>query len=227
MPLHMSPAIEEFFNRNHSKADGRFSSGGSGGSAPRVNKSGHTNQDHSMALRSKYKITGSKGKDAINITRLDRGSPERKAASQMFEKHYGAGGKGASSKVTVKNDWHNANHALNDGAGKGTKVSAAQKVAAFKQDKASSARGGNRSAAAKDRAHNAQVGLKAEAKAQGKEITSRQPAGQKAYDKAKTAAAKVSPAAAAAYKKAIAKMNANPTKANISAYHKAYKATGL
>lgn len=48
-----------------------------------------TNNDKSEPLRGKYKITGNKAQDAINITRLDRGSPQRRAAVAAFEKKYG------------------------------------------------------------------------------------------------------------------------------------------
>lgn len=50
---------------------------------------GNPNKDKSEALKGAYKITGNKSQDAINITRLDRGSPERAKAAKAFEKHYG------------------------------------------------------------------------------------------------------------------------------------------
>jgi hypothetical protein len=46
-------------------------------------------KDGSDPLKGKYKTTGNKAQDAINITRLDRGSPERKRAAAAFEKAYG------------------------------------------------------------------------------------------------------------------------------------------
>jgi hypothetical protein len=47
------------------------------------------NRDKSAPLRGKYKTTGNRGQDAINLTRLDRGSPERKAAAKAFQAAYG------------------------------------------------------------------------------------------------------------------------------------------
>lgn len=50
---------------------------------------GNPNKDKSEPLKGAYKVTGNKSQDAINITRLDRGSPERAKAVKAFEKHYG------------------------------------------------------------------------------------------------------------------------------------------
>jgi hypothetical protein len=47
------------------------------------------NKDGSKALPSKFKTTGDRKADAIAITRLDRGSAERKAAVAAFGKRYG------------------------------------------------------------------------------------------------------------------------------------------
>jgi hypothetical protein len=47
------------------------------------------NKDGSKALPSKFKTTGDRKADAIAITRLDRGSAERKAAVRAFGKRYG------------------------------------------------------------------------------------------------------------------------------------------
>lgn len=47
------------------------------------------NKDGSKALPSKFKTTGNRKDDAIAITRLDRGSKERKAAVAAFAKAYG------------------------------------------------------------------------------------------------------------------------------------------
>jgi len=52
-------------------------------------KKGQPNKDGSEPLKGAYKITGHKPTDLINITRLDRGSPERAKASAAFQKHYG------------------------------------------------------------------------------------------------------------------------------------------
>lgn len=97
---------EEFYNKFHGP-DGRFTTRllavkGQRGLAARAAyrkrykaamraKKVQPNKDKSEPLVGKYKITGNRGQDAINITRLDRGSPERKAAEKMFEKKYGEG----------------------------------------------------------------------------------------------------------------------------------------
>jgi hypothetical protein len=54
-----------------------------------MTKKGNPNKDGSEALKGAYKITGNKTQDAINITRLDRGSPERAKAVKAFEKAHG------------------------------------------------------------------------------------------------------------------------------------------
>lgn len=48
------------------------------------------NKDMSDKLVGGYKHTGNKAKDMIQISRLDRGSPARKAAAKKFEAAYGA-----------------------------------------------------------------------------------------------------------------------------------------
>lgn len=48
------------------------------------------NKDGSAKLVGGYKHTGNKAKDMIQISRLDRGSPARKAAAKKFEAAYGA-----------------------------------------------------------------------------------------------------------------------------------------
>lgn len=53
-------------------------------------KAGQPNKDGSTAHKGAFKITGNKTHDMINITKLDRGSPERKKAATAFQKHYGA-----------------------------------------------------------------------------------------------------------------------------------------
>jgi hypothetical protein len=58
---------------------------GKGGSSSGRN----ANKDGSKQLRSPFKTTGNKAADAIKLTRLDRGSSERKAAAKMFEEAYG------------------------------------------------------------------------------------------------------------------------------------------
>lgn len=50
---------------------------------------GNPNKDGSEALKGAFKTTGNKGQDAIAITRLDRGSPERAKATAAFQKAYG------------------------------------------------------------------------------------------------------------------------------------------
>lgn len=47
------------------------------------------NKDGSQKLKGGFKITGDKSKDAIAITRLDRGSAARKAAAKKFQETYG------------------------------------------------------------------------------------------------------------------------------------------
>lgn len=47
-------------------------------------------RDGSEKLVGGYKHTGNKAKDMIQISRLDRGSPARKAAAKKFEAAYGA-----------------------------------------------------------------------------------------------------------------------------------------
>lgn len=47
------------------------------------------NKDRSDKLVGGYKHTGNKAKDMIQISRLDRGSPARKAAAKKFEEAYG------------------------------------------------------------------------------------------------------------------------------------------
>jgi hypothetical protein len=47
------------------------------------------NKDGSKALPGKFKTTGDRKADVIAISRLDRGSPERKAAVAAFGKRYG------------------------------------------------------------------------------------------------------------------------------------------
>lgn len=54
-------------------------------------RKGNPNKDKSTPLRGSYKTTGNKSKDAIKLTQLDRGSPERKAAAKAFERAYGSG----------------------------------------------------------------------------------------------------------------------------------------
>jgi len=52
-------------------------------------KAGQPNKDGSTPLKGAFKVSGDKGKDAIKISQLDRGSPERKAAAAAFQKAYG------------------------------------------------------------------------------------------------------------------------------------------
>jgi len=47
------------------------------------------NKDKSEPLKGQFKPSGNKKMDAIAITRLDRGSPERAAAAKAFQKAYG------------------------------------------------------------------------------------------------------------------------------------------
>jgi hypothetical protein len=49
------------------------------------------NKDKSEKLVGGYKHSGNKVKDLLQISRLDRGSPARKAAAQKFEAAYGKG----------------------------------------------------------------------------------------------------------------------------------------
>lgn len=112
-----SPLVEEFYNKCHSPSTGKFCSGKAvardnrvrGQQARRKNertlkanakraatreankKKVNPNKDGSEALVGKYKTTGDKNKDLINLTRLDRGSPERKAASKLWNARYGKG----------------------------------------------------------------------------------------------------------------------------------------
>lgn len=47
------------------------------------------NKDKSDKLAGGYKSTGNRAKDMIQISRLDRGSPARKAAAKKFQAQYG------------------------------------------------------------------------------------------------------------------------------------------
>lgn len=47
------------------------------------------NKDGSEPIKGGFKLTGNKSRDAVALTRLDRGSKERKAAATAFEKRYG------------------------------------------------------------------------------------------------------------------------------------------
>lgn len=49
---------------------------------------GNPNRDGSTPLKGAFKISGNKAQDAIKITQLDRGSPERKRAVAAYEKAY-------------------------------------------------------------------------------------------------------------------------------------------
>lgn len=103
-----SVIVEEFYNTCHGP-DGRFcgtKSGGKGrsGGGKSAKRPTQPHKDGSTPLRGKFKITGNKTADAIKITRLDRGSPERKAAAAAFEKAYGPGGKGKPAKRKPRSD---------------------------------------------------------------------------------------------------------------------------
>jgi hypothetical protein len=71
---------------NSKKADAARAANAKAGAAT---KKGNPNKDGSTALKGAYKTTGKKSQDAINITKLDRGSPERAKAVRAFEKAYG------------------------------------------------------------------------------------------------------------------------------------------
>lgn len=72
--------------RNSKKADAARAANAKAGA---MTKKGNPNKDGSTSLKGAYKTTGNKTQDAINITRLDRGSPERAKAAALFEKTYG------------------------------------------------------------------------------------------------------------------------------------------
>lgn len=70
--------------RNSAKAD-RARAANAKGKNP-------ANKDLSDKLVGGYKHTGNRAKDMIQISRLDRGSPARKAAGKKFEEAYGKKG---------------------------------------------------------------------------------------------------------------------------------------
>lgn len=72
---------------NSRKADAARAANAKKGAVTRTK--GNPNKDGSEPLKGRFKTTGNKSQDAIAITRLDRGSPERAAAVKAFEKAYG------------------------------------------------------------------------------------------------------------------------------------------
>jgi len=72
---------------NSKKADAARAANAKKGAVTRTK--GNPNKDGSEALKGAFKTTGNKGQDAIAISRLDRGSPERIKAAKAFEKAYG------------------------------------------------------------------------------------------------------------------------------------------
>lgn len=59
--------------------------------APRVRHNTGPTKDGSQPLGRKFKITGNKTKDHLDLLQLDRGSPERKEAQRLWNKKYGGG----------------------------------------------------------------------------------------------------------------------------------------
>ena len=74
---------------NSKKADTARAANAKAGAAT---KKGNPNKDGSEALKGRYKTTGNKNQDLLNYSKLDRGSPERRAAGAAFEKAYGKKG---------------------------------------------------------------------------------------------------------------------------------------
>lgn len=72
---------------NSKKADAARAANAKAGA--KIRTVGNPNKDGSVALKGRYKTTGNKSKDLLNYSKLDRGSPERKAAGKAFQAAYG------------------------------------------------------------------------------------------------------------------------------------------